>query len=130
MLAFAREGYRYSDINLRDLRQFLGFRGMQTLLRKNLGFALKEFYKSLVTEAQIKFLQQYVPTVQSSFVMQGPSGVRALAMGDDGTLLDDFIFETPNQHTLHVRNAPSPAATSSLAIGREVAKKADSVFYK
>ena len=129
VLAFAREGYRYTDINFRDLAEFLGLKGMRTLLARNWRFAVNEFHKSLVQGAQVKYLRQYVPEVEPSMLETGPSGVRALAMGDDGSLLDDFIFEAPTRNTLHVRNAPSPAATSSITIGREVAARASAQFF-
>lgn len=130
VLAFAREGYRYTDVNLRDLAEFVAFRGMRALLLKHWSFALKEFYRSVVPGAQLRFLQQYVPAVQASMLETGPSGVRAQAMRDDGSLVEDFVFEAPTPNTLHVRNAPSPAATSSIAIGREVASRAGAQFFK
>lgn len=109
---------------------------MQRLVSKHWSFGAKEFYKSLVKSAQVRFLQQYIPAVQPSYLVSGPTGVRAMAIGEDGALLEDFIFETPsgknqNNHgnILHVRNAPSPAATSSLVIGREIVRKIHEVFY-
>jgi len=90
---------------------------------------MEEFSKSLITSQQIKYLKQYIPQIELSQIEKGPSGVRAMALDEYGVMIDDFIFETVNQNVLNVRNAPSPAATSSIAIGREIIKKMDQLFW-
>jgi L-2-hydroxyglutarate oxidase LhgO len=72
-------------------------------------------------------LQVYVPELRPEDCLPGPAGVRAQALGADGKLVDDFVFST-GEGVVHVRNAPSPAATASLAVGRMIADKADAVF--
>jgi L-2-hydroxyglutarate oxidase LhgO len=86
-----------------------------------------EIYRDLVRPAYVKALQRYIPELQPEDCLPGPSGVRAQAMSSDGTLVDDFVFEAVDG-ILHVRNAPSPAATSSLAIGKYIVDDAQKRF--
>ena len=93
---------------------------------------IDEFHRSMSVSAQVKQLQRFVPsiTVQDVDPTKKYSGVRAQALDDNGNLVDDFVFET-DQHSgrvLHVRNAPSPGATSSMAIAKVVAQKAEKQF--
>lgn len=128
ILGFSREGYSYTDINLSDLLEILTFSGMIKIAMKHGMFGVSEIYKSLVLSAQVKELQKYVPELTIEDVTRGPSGVRAQAVGSDGTLVEDFIFDETQQNILHVRNAPSPGATSSLAIGKLIVDKAEVLF--
>jgi L-2-hydroxyglutarate oxidase LhgO len=80
-------------------------------------------YRDLVRSAYVKALQRYVPSLVPEDCLAGPSGVRAQAMSADGSLVDDFVFDG-DDGIVHVRNAPSPAATSSLAIGMYIADDA------
>ncbi|EDO34943.1 predicted protein [Nematostella vectensis] len=132
VLAFAREGYNLLDINLRDLADALAFRGLRQLMFKYFSFGVGEYYRGLNHAAQVKQLQKYIPSVTADDVVSGPSGVRAQALDRDGNLVDDFVFDGGvgeiGSRVLHVRNAPSPAATSSLAIARMVADKAAERF--
>jgi L-2-hydroxyglutarate oxidase len=127
VLAFAREGYRRTDLSLPDLLQTLSFRGFRRLARKHWRTGLAEMWRDWSKRAFTARLQRYVPEIRAEDLVFGPSGVRAQSLAADGTLVEDFsIGESP--HVLHVRNAPSPAATASLAIGRELAELAISRF--
>ncbi|HEY6929863.1 MAG TPA: L-2-hydroxyglutarate oxidase [Thermoanaerobaculia bacterium] len=123
VLAFAREGYRRSDVSLPDLFQTVAFSGFRRLARKHWRTGLAEMRRDWSRRAFADALRRYVPALNNMDIVFGPSGVRAQSLAADGTMVDDFsIGESP--HVLHVRNAPSPAATASLAIGRELAEMA------
>ncbi|XP_027024120.1 L-2-hydroxyglutarate dehydrogenase, mitochondrial [Tachysurus fulvidraco] len=132
VLAFKREGYTLTDFNTHDLTDALAFRGLQKLVMKNVWFGLGEMYRGMFINAQVKLLQKYIPELQPSDVVRGPSGVRAQALDRDGNLVDDFVFDGGvgelGSRVLHVRNAPSPAATSSLAIGMAIADELEKRF--
>uniref|UniRef100_A0A0N4Z611 L-2-hydroxyglutarate dehydrogenase, mitochondrial n=1 Tax=Parastrongyloides trichosuri TaxID=131310 RepID=A0A0N4Z611_PARTI len=132
VLAYKREGYNFFDISIPDMMDSLMYKGMQKLTLKYLGFGLNEMYNSFITSAQVKQLQRFVPSLKVSDVERGPAGVRAQALDENGNLVDDFIFDggvgDVADRVLHVRNAPSPAATSSLAIGNIVTEKAIEKF--
>jgi len=125
VLAFAREGYRRRDFRLGDLAESVGFRGFRRLARRYWRMGLKETWGDLSKRAFLASCRRYIPELTAADLEPGPSGVRAQALGPDGRLVDDFIVETQDRRILHVRNAPSPAATSSLAIGRLVADRFD-----
>jgi len=121
--ALAREGYRWADIDRRDLTEVLTARSSRILARNYWRTGLGEIYRSVSKAAFVKALQALVPDVRSEDLVRTGAGVRAQAIGPDGALLDDFAFaETARQ--VHVVNAPSPAATASFAIGRIIAGKA------
>ncbi len=124
VLAFSREGYRLRDINRRDLQEAVTFRGFQRLARKYWKTGLAEMWRGVSKRAFLRSLQDYIPEVRAADMLPGPAGVRAQALGDDGALVDDFIVHRSGG-MLHVRNAPSPAATSSLAIGRLIADEVE-----
>ncbi|XP_065832745.1 L-2-hydroxyglutarate dehydrogenase, mitochondrial-like [Oscarella lobularis] len=132
VLAFAREGYKFWNIKWADLKSALLYSGFRNLAAKHLSFGMKEFFRSALLAAQIVQLQKYVPDLQIDDVTRGPAGVRAQALSPDGSLVDDFIFDSGSgeleSRVLHVRNAPSPAATSSLAIAKMIAKEAEEKF--
>ncbi|MDE2483562.1 MAG: L-2-hydroxyglutarate oxidase [bacterium] len=127
VLAFAREGYTFGRIAARDLFETLTYPGFLKLARKHFATGMGEMYRDVVRGAYVKALQRYIPELRVEDTLPGPSGVRAQAMTSDGTQVDDFVFDGDDL-TLHVRNAPSPAATSSLAIARYVADDADARF--
>ncbi len=127
VLAFAREGYSFTTINLGDLFETLTYSGFVKLAGKYLSTGLGEMYRDVVRSAYVKALQRYIPELTVDDTLVGPSGVRAQAMMSDGSLVDDFVFDG-DAGVVHVRNAPSPAATSSLAIGRYIADDADQRF--
>eukprot|EP00794_Sanderia_malayensis_P020296 gene20297-22283_t len=133
VLAFQREGYKITDFNFNDLIESLTSRGLQKLIWKHWKFGAEEFYRSLDLRAQVKLLQKYIPDIHAEDVLRGPSGVRAQAIDKDGNLVDDFVFDvgksSMTNRILHVRNAPSPAATSSLAIAKMIADKCQQEFH-
>jgi L-2-hydroxyglutarate oxidase len=119
VLAFRREGYRWRDFSARDLGETLRFGGFWKLARQNLGEGLKEIHRSLSKAAFVRSLQQLVPAIQAMDLVPCDAGVRAQALRPDGKLVDDFLI-VPGRNALHVCNAPSPAATASLEIGRAI----------
>jgi L-2-hydroxyglutarate oxidase len=122
VLAFQREGYTKSDINLKELFETLSWPGFQKVAAKYWQTGLGEMYRSFSKAAFTKALQALIPDVQESDLVSGGAGVRAQACDRTGGLLDDFaILETDK--AINVVNAPSPAATSSLAIGETVSGK-------
>ena len=126
VLAFAREGYRKRDISLRDLSETLAFRGFQKMAAKYWRTGLGEMWRSFSKKAFVRALQRLVPEIQPEHLTPAPSGVRAQAVLPDGTMVDDFlIFETPR--VINVCNAPSPAATASLNIGRLIVERCQSI---
>jgi len=123
VLAFAREGYRRTDFSLPDIARTIGFRGFRRLARSYWRTGVAEVWRDWSKKAFAAQLVRYVPEIRGEDLVFGPSGVRAQALSSDGRLVEDFsIAEGPQ--VLHVRNAPSPAATASLAIGREIASRA------
>lgn len=127
VLAFAREGYRRRDLNLRDLAGTLAFPGFRRLALRYLRTGLAEMWRDWWKPAFVRELQRYVPEIRADQLTFGPSGVRAQALAADGSLVDDFSLGGSGR-VLHVQNAPSPAATSSLAIGRMLAGTATERF--
>lgn len=127
VLAFAREGYRRRDFSLRDLVGVLTDRGFLRLAARFWRTGAAEMWRDVSKRAFLADMRRYVPEVRSNQIVFGPSGVRAQALDPNGTLVDDFRLGG-SRHVLHVRNAPSPAATASLAIGRELADRADERF--
>jgi L-2-hydroxyglutarate oxidase LhgO len=127
VLAFRREGYRLGDVSLRDVAETLAFPGFRRLARTYLRTGLAEMWRGLSKAAFVRALQRYVPAIQASDLVYGPTGVRAQALRADGSLVDDFVLGG-DERVLHVRNAPSPGATASLAIGRELAERAAQRF--
>ncbi len=127
VLAFAREGYRRRDVNVRDLTEIVRYGGFRTLARRYWRTGIDELYRDFRKAAFLKALQRYMPELRMVDLLPGPSGVRAQALGEDGALVDDFVVNVEGG-ALHVRNAPSPAATSSLAIGALIVDTAEQVF--
>jgi len=123
VLAFQREGYTKSDINLKELYETLTWPGFQKVAGKYWQTGLGEMYRSFSKSAFTKALQELIPEIQESDLEEGGAGVRAQACDRTGGLLDDFAILETNK-AINVVNAPSPAATSSLSIGQAVAQKA------
>ncbi|UXP31221.1 L-2-hydroxyglutarate oxidase [Reichenbachiella agarivorans] len=122
VLAFQREGYKKSDINLAELAETLAWPGFQKVAAKYWRTGFGEMYRSFSKAAFTKALQKLIPEIKESDLEVGGAGVRAQACDRNGGLLDDFhILE--DEHFVNVCNAPSPAATSSLAIGDEISKR-------
>lgn len=123
VLAFQREGYKKSQVNFKELFETLAWPGFQKVAFKYWETGLGEMYRSFSKAAFTKALQELIPDIQESDLMEGGAGVRAQACDRTGGLLDDFsIIE--DQRAINILNAPSPAATSSLAIGKTVAEMA------
>jgi len=122
VLAFAREGYSWSKINVSQTLETITYKGMIKLGRKYIKTGLDEMYRSLNKSAFVQEVNKLIPGVTSSDLIKRPAGVRAQAVSENGDLVDDFLFEEGNR-SLHVLNAPSPAATASLAIGEYIASK-------
>lgn len=120
VLAFKREGYKKSDINLSELAETLAWPGFQSVAKKYWRTGMGEMYRSFSKAAFTKALQKLIPEIQEDDLVEGGAGVRAQACDRTGGLVDDFLI-IEKQHVINVCNAPSPAATSSLAIGETVA---------
>ena len=119
LLAFRREGYTGAGVDLTEATETLRFPGFWKMARKYWRMGMAEQYRSWVKSAFVQSLQKMVPELQESDLAPGGSGVRAQAVDRDGNLLDDFYF-VPSGRMIHVCNVPSPAATASLEIGREI----------
>lgn len=127
VLAFAREGYRKTDVNVRDLWQILSYRGFWLMAQKHWKTGLGEIYRSISKRAFVKALQRLIPDVRADDLGSGGAGVRAQALSVTGALMDDFVIaQTPN--VVHVLNAPSPGATASLSIGKMIVDIAAKTF--
>ncbi len=123
VLAFKREGYKKTDINLSDLIETFGWPGFQKVAMKYWKTGMGEMYRSYSKSAFTKALQKLIPAIQKDDLVPGGAGVRAQACDRHGGLLDDFKI-VEEKGTINVCNAPSPAATSSIAIGQTISKLA------
>jgi len=117
VLAFAREGYHKTDINLRDLAESLTYPGFLRLAAKYWRTGMGEMWRSLSKRAFVHALQRLVPEIRTEHLVAAPAGVRAQALQRDGSMVDDFLIQRANR-VINVNNAPSPAATASLNVGR------------
>ena len=123
VLALAREGYRRIAFDAYDAREVVRFPGTWRVARRWWRVGLQEQWRDVSMRAFVQACRRFLPELRAGDVAWGPIGVRAQLVRRDGTLIDDFVMhETPR--ILHVRNAPSPGATASLAIGAEVARRA------
>jgi L-2-hydroxyglutarate oxidase len=122
VLAFAREGYRKCDIRAADLLETLRYKGFIKLAARHWKMGASEMWQSLSKAAFVKALRRLVPEVRAEHLEPAPAGVRAQAVAVDGSLLDDFAFQE-RPRVVNVINAPSPAATASLAIGKLVVER-------
>ncbi|MFQ3236527.1 MAG: L-2-hydroxyglutarate oxidase [Paraglaciecola sp.] len=122
VLALARENYSKLAINPRDLADMLGFGGFWSLLHKQRGSALVELKNSLFKGQYLALVQKYCPDIGKSDLLPHPTGIRAQAVSNQGELIHDFKF-VQTAHSLHVANAPSPAATSAIPIAKHIIDK-------
>jgi len=122
VLAFAKEGYDWSKINISEFSKTIFYSGMWKLGRRYFSTGISEMYRSLNKDVFLKEILKYIPDITKKDLTPRIAGVRAQAVGKDGSLIDDFVFEKMEQ-SLHVLNAPSPAATASLAIGEHIVKE-------
>lgn len=127
VFAYKREGYKKSDISLKDLTETIFYKGFIILISRHWKMGIGEMYRSYVKSAFVKSMQRLIPEIQASDVHRGGAGVRAQALEPDGFLVDDFrIVEA--ERMVHVLNAPSPAATASISIGEKIAEMAAKNF--
>jgi len=123
VLAFAREGYRARDFRARELWETLSYSGFRRLAARYWRVGLSEIRGDLFKRNFARELQRLVPAIGSNDLLEAHAGVRAQALSEDGRLIDDFWFDHA-ENVVHVRNAPSPGATSSLALAREIVRVA------
>jgi L-2-hydroxyglutarate oxidase len=126
LLSPARDAYSLRTIRARDVREALAWPGTWRMARRFWRTGFAELGYAASRHRLVRAAAQFVPELEPSDVIDGPAGVRAQALGRDGRLIDDFVFSRTGR-TLHVRNAPSPAATSALAIAREIADQIGNV---
>ena len=122
VLSLKREGYKKTDFDLRDFSEIITYPGLWKLAAKYADEGIQEIIRSFSKAAFVRSLQQLIPEVQAEDVVPAGAGVRAQALMNDGKLVDDFLI-VEGKNNLHVCNAPSPAATSSIEIGRAIAQK-------
>lgn len=127
VLAFAREGYRKTTVNLRDLTESLTYPGFLRLAWRHWKTGLGEMWRSISKKAFVKALQRLMPEIRSEHLVPAPAGVRAQALERSGNLVDDFLI-LDSERIVNVCNAPSPAATASLNIGRLIVEKLSERF--
>jgi L-2-hydroxyglutarate oxidase len=120
VLAFKREGYKKSDIDLSELSETLAWPGFRKIVSRYWRTGIGEMYRSYSKAAFTKALQKLLPEIQEHDLEPGGAGVRAQACDRNGGLVDDFLIIEEN-NVINVCNAPSPAATSSLSIGATIA---------
>jgi 2-hydroxyglutarate dehydrogenase len=127
LLVGARDAYRLRRVNSRDLRATISWPGTWRMMARFRRTALRELHLAASRRAFVDACARYVPALRRGDVIGGPAGVRAQALGRDGTLVDDFLVNELDG-MLFLRNAPSPAATSSLAIASLLADKLEPAF--
>ncbi len=127
VLALAREGYRARQIALRDVWDTVSYRGFRVFARRNWRTGYDELRGDVSRRAFVAALQRLVPAVRAEHLAKTHSGIRAQALDRDGSLVDDFRFDHA-ENVVHVRNAPSPGATSSLAIAGHIVETAENVI--
>jgi 2-hydroxyglutarate dehydrogenase/L-2-hydroxyglutarate oxidase len=127
VLATHREGYRRRDFGLADMRALISDPGFRRMARRHWRTGLAEMWRDVDKPAFTRAVQEFVPEIKSRDLRWGPSGVRAQAIDPDGSLVDDFRLGMDGR-IMHVRNAPSPAATASMAIARQLVNQAELQF--
>ncbi|WP_072906223.1 L-2-hydroxyglutarate oxidase [Malonomonas rubra] len=127
VLGWKREGYSTVNFNIKDVAEMLSFPGFWKVLQNNFATGLKEMSDSLLLSGYLKRVQKYCPSIKATDLKPYPAGIRAQAVLSDGSLVHDFLFKE-TERSLHVCNAPSPAATSAMPIGEYLAAKAAEKF--
>ncbi|MEC7595947.1 MAG: L-2-hydroxyglutarate oxidase, partial [Pseudomonadota bacterium] len=127
VLGFKREGYKRLNFSIRDSIQFLSFKGFHKVIKKNLKSGLYEMKNSIFKRGYLKEVQKYSPQIKLKDLQPYPAGIRAQAVLEDGTLVHDFLF-AESKRSIHVCNAPSPAATSAIPIGKYITEKATKAY--
>ncbi len=123
VLGFKREGYNKINFSFKDSLQMLFFKGFYKVIGQNLQSGIKEMLNSFYKRGYLKQVQKYCPSINLKDLQPYPAGIRAQAVLSDGTLVHDFLF-AQSRRTIHVCNAPSPAATSAIPIGKYITQKA------
>ena len=123
VLALAREGYRHTDVNLRDMAEWLTYRGFWRMAARYWRMGLEEMWRSFSKPAFVRALQRLVPEIRSEQLDWAPAGVRAQAVSPDGTIVDDLVIDETDR-VVNVENAPSPAATA-VAEHRPAGRRSD-----
>jgi L-2-hydroxyglutarate oxidase len=129
VLAWKREGYDKMDISWRDTLEMGRYPGIRKLVSQNLSLGMGEIKNSLFKSSYLKLVQKYCPSLTAQDLLPYPAGVRAQAVSPDGKLIDDFLFVT-TPRTIHVCNAPSPAATSAIPIGQHIVSQVQTLLEK
>jgi len=127
VFSFKREGYNRTDFDWKDTKQALGFSGTRKLMMKHWQFGLTEYRRAFSKKLFLETLQRLIPSLEMDDIKPGRAGVRAQALHESGDLIQDFRIEYKDKH-IHVLNAPSPAATACLAIGRGIMEEAEKRF--
>ena len=127
VFVFKREGYKKTDFNFTDTAAALSYAGTLKFFAKHWRFGLDEYRGAFSKAYFLKRLQKLIPSLTSTDIIPGRAGVRAMALSRAGNMIDDFKIET-SHNAIHVLNAPSPAATAALAIGRAVQEIATKQF--
>ena len=122
VLSLKREGYKKTDFDLGDFAEVIAYPGFWKLAAKHANEGIQEMIRSFSKAAFVRSLQQLIPEVQADDVVPTHAGVRAQALKNDGKLVDDFLI-VKGQSSMHVCNAPSPAATASLEIGKAIVEQ-------
>ncbi len=123
VFTFKREGYGRTDFNLKDSVDALTYGGTWKLFLRNMGYGIGEYRRAFSKQLFLRTLQRLIPSLTMADIEPGRSGVRAMLLGTDGNMVDDFRIERRGRH-IHVLNAPSPAATAALAIGGRIVEMA------
>lgn len=127
VFTFKREGYRKTDFNFTDTADALSYKGTWNLFFHNMSFGINEYRRAFSKKLFLKTLQRLIPSLTMNDIHPGRSGVRALLLSENGDTRDDFKIEY-KEESIHVLNAPSPAATASLAIGTNICELAEKHF--
>jgi L-2-hydroxyglutarate oxidase len=122
VLAFAREGYKKTDLNIADLAESLTYPGFLRMAAKYWRMGMGEMWRSVSKRAFVRALKRLLPEIEAEHLEPAPAGVRAQAVSRDGSLVDDFLIQE-SERVINVGNAPSPAATASLNIGKLIAER-------
>ncbi len=122
VLAFKREGYHRTDFSMTEMCKVLGYAGFRKMAKAHWREGMHEQYRSFSRHAFLKTLQRLIPEITDADIEPAPAGVRAMAVKPDGSMIDDFLI-SEGRFSMHVCNAPSPAATASIEIGEYVAER-------
>ncbi|WP_027416759.1 L-2-hydroxyglutarate oxidase [Aneurinibacillus terranovensis] len=122
VLSMKREGYHKTDFNLRDFSEVMLYPAFWKIARQNIGEGWKEIVRSFSKKVFVHSLQRLIPEIREEDVIKSENGVRAQSLTNDGKLVDDFLIVS-NERSIHILNAPSPAATASISIGRAISER-------